>query len=302
MEKILEKLGFQALFDFENAFHAVEFAIEKGFKCVELNQTAPAFFPEKYSQVERQRLKNYLFPILIHAPEGLTLFNLHKKAMDGTLERIYEVIEFATDIGAKAITLHLGSTFTISVGNKMVWAHYVMAQQYTDALRRALLKIIEYTYRRSRVLKDEGCALPLICIENTAGFRYEISHPILADLLSHTNLCLTWDIGHTHILKLKGSDRSLNLHKHNANTHPPPFYTTGNNEEEFLLKFINKIKVVHLHDNRGEWDEHNIPGTGTVDFKHYFKLLDPIAPYYVIEVRPFQRALKSLEAIKKLAE
>lgn len=283
MAEVLEKIGFQALFDFKDALHAVEFAIENGFKCIELNQTDPAFFPEKYSQVERQRLKNYLFPLLIHAPEGLSLFNLHKKAMDGTLERIYEVIDFAYEINAKSVTLHLGYTFTISVGGKMVWAHHIMAPQYAEALKQALLKIIEYA---------DSVGAPPICIENTAGFRYELSHPILAEMLSRTNLCLTWDIGHTHGLKTKKQS--------STETHHPSFYTTGKQEEEILLKFIHKVKAVHLHDNRGEWDEHNIPGTGTVDFKHYFKILDQVEPYYIIEVRPKERAIESLAAIKKI--
>jgi sugar phosphate isomerase/epimerase len=265
--KVLKKLGFQALFDFEDAFHAVEFAIERGFKCVELNQTNPDFFPENYSQVQRKRLKDYLFPILIHAPEGLSLFNLNKKALDGAIERVCEIIDFAHEIGAKGITMHLGSTFTISTGGKMEWIHHILAQRYADSLDQSLKRIIEYADHRVD-----------ICIENTSGFRYEISYSILADLLSKTELCMTWDIGHTH--ELKGSEKAR--------------------EEGFFIGFLNKVKEVHVHDNHGEWDEHNVPGTGTLDFKHYFEILTSADPYYIIEVRPADRAIKSLEALKAI--
>lgn len=267
MQKILEKIGFQAMFDFENALRAVEFGIKKGFSCVELNLSDPIFFPEKYSPTLRGRLKNYLFPILIHAPEGLSLFNLHQKSLNGTIERIYEIIDFAYEIGAKLLTLHMGGTFTFAIGGEKVWAHHILPHQYADTVKQALIKILEYA-------KDK---VP-ICVENAGGFRYRIVHQLLNELLSSNELWLTWDIGHTN--ELNGEDRD----KENA----------------LFTKFINRVKEVHLHDNNGEWDEHNIPGMGNINFNYYFKLLYSVAPYYIIEVRPKERAVESLRVVKEM--
>jgi len=259
------KIGYQALFDFKDAFEAIEFGIEHSFDCVELNQINPSFLPEKYSAVQRERLKNYLFPILIHAPESLSLFNTHRKVLDATLERIYEIIDFGREIDAKGITLHLGSTFTISVGGELIPIHNIL-QEYRDALQHSLIKLAEYSDKKIK-----------LCIENTAGFRYDFSKEVLKNTLETHNLWLTWDIGHTHKIGK----------------------TLAQEDEKFFLNFIEKINEVHLHDNHGEWDEHNVIGTGTIDFKYYFELLKSIDPYFIIEVRPKERALESFEALKK---
>ncbi|MDI6840520.1 MAG: sugar phosphate isomerase/epimerase [bacterium] len=266
-DPVEKRIGYQALFDFEDAFEAIEFGIKYGFTCVELNQTNPSFFPENYSAIQRKRIRDYEFPILLHAPEGLSLFNLHKKALNGTLKRLCEIINFGTDINAKTVTLHLGSTFLISVDGKMIYIHEIIPQQYETTLKYALIELAEYSKDRVPV-----------CIENTAGFRYEISHKVLEELLDTQNLWLTWDIAHTNRIEDKGKVL----------------------EEKFFLKYLNKVKEVHLHDNHGGWDEHGIPGTGTVDFNHYFEILKEVNPYFIIEVRPKERAIKSLEAIKKL--
>lgn len=265
MKIILKKLGYQATFDFEDAFEAIEFGIEKGFQCVELNLICSKFLPEKYSPTQRQQLRNYEFPILIHAPEGLALFCTHRKVLDSIIERFYEIIDFGKDLNAKAITTHLGIDFTLSFDNKMTYLHDIVPQEYQENLRYALTKLAEYSKNKVPV-----------CLENTSSFRYEIFKEILIEMLTNQNLWLTWDIGHTNRIKNKAQ------------------------EEKFYLKLQNKIKNVHLHDNHGGWDEHNIPGTGTVDFKHSFELLKGTDTYYIIEVRPKYRAVISLENIKKI--
>lgn len=259
---MLNKLGYQALFDFEDAFEAVEFGIEQGFKCVEINQTSPAFFPEKYSAKQRQILKNYLFPILIHAPESLSLFNLHKNVLAEILGRYYEIVDFAKEIEAKGVTLHLGATFTISIDGKAIWIHDILTQEYKDVLRDALEKLKKYAKGKVK-----------LCIENTSGFRYPFSQQVVKELLTDKQFWLTWDIGHTNRLK----DKSI--------------------DESFFTEFINQVNTVHIHDNHGEEDEHIVPGLGKIDFEHYFKILKPIKPYLILEVRPREKAIEALKYI-----
>jgi len=42
---------------------------------------------------------------------------------------------------------------------------------------------------------------------------------------------------------------------------------------EWLDKFKNRLLSIHIHDNDGEKDLHQIPFTGTVDWKRLSKLL-----------------------------
>lgn len=259
---MLNKLGCQVLFDFTDILEALEFCREKGFHCIEINQTNPAFFPEKYSTIQREKIKNSNFPILIHAPESLSLFNLHRKVLNEILGRIYEIIDFANEIGAKGITLHLGATFTISIDGKAVPIENILTKEYKNVLEYSLKKLIEYTKGKTR-----------LCIENTSAFRYDISQEVLKKLLTEGNLWLTWDIGHTNRAGCKNID------------------------EKFFNKFIDKVNTTHIHDNHGMEDEHIVPGKGTIDFKYYFKILKPVKPYLILEVRPINKALEALEYI-----
>jgi sugar phosphate isomerase/epimerase len=47
-----------------------------------------------------------------------------------------------------------------------------------------------------------------------------------------------------------------------------------------------------MHDNNGEWDQHNIIGEGNIDFKPYFELLADSDNYYIFEVRPKESAME----------
>jgi sugar phosphate isomerase/epimerase len=91
-------------------------------------------------------------------------------------------------------------------------------------------------------------------------------------------LSLTWDIGHTNILK----------------------GTNKKEEEDFFIRFLDRIKNCHIHDNNGEWDEHNIIGKGNIDFKKYFSILNNTNSYFILEVRPKERAIKSYKRLKFL--
>lgn len=45
---------------------------------------------------------------------------------------------------------------------------------------------------------------------------------------------------------------------------------------EFIRYFGNRIKVLHLHDNGGFYDQHLIPKTGNINWPEVFKALDDI--------------------------
>ena len=136
---ILNTIGYQALFDVRDAFEAIEFGIEKGFSCVELNLTSPALCPENYSHEDRKKLRNYEFPILLHAPQGLSLFSLHQPVIDGTLNRLFEIIDFGEELNVKLITIHIGSTFHVSLDGKTPYIHEIFPDKYAECLKRSLV-------------------------------------------------------------------------------------------------------------------------------------------------------------------
>jgi sugar phosphate isomerase/epimerase len=61
------------------------------------------------------------------------------------------------------------------------------------------------------------------------------------------------------------------------------------------------LAEVHLHDNRGEMDDHLPVGEGTADFAEFFHLLSKLEliPIYTIEPHEEPHLWRSLEAVKK---
>ncbi len=264
---IKERIGFQALFDFKDAREALDYAVRQGFSAIEFNMSSPAFFPENVGEGSRRALSASPIPVLLHAPDGLSLFSLHRKPLDAVICRLSEVVDFAGEIGARCVTIHLGSTFHISEGGRMKFMHELFPGEYEAELRYSLKRLSEYAKEKT-----------LLCVENTSGFRYPLSHRVLRELLADEQLYLTWDIGHTN--RLKGEERKR--------------------EESFMLEYARLIKNCHIHDNHGDWDEHNVIGEGNIDFRYYLSLLEKLDTYFIIEVRPRDRAVESYERLKEM--
>jgi sugar phosphate isomerase/epimerase len=264
---IKERIGFQVLFDFEDQKEAVNYAIRQGFSAIEFNMSSPAFFPENVSEGSRRALATSPIPVLLHAPDGLSLFNLHRKPLEGIIGRLCEVIDLSDEIRARCVTIHLGSTFHVSEGGQLKLMHELFPEEYESALRYSLTKLSEYAKTKT-----------LLCVENTSGFRYSLSHTVMRDFLSDEQIYLTWDIGHTNMLE--GREREK--------------------EERFMLEYSHLIKNCHVHDNNSGWDEHNIVGEGNIDFTHYLTILEKLDAYLIIEVRPKERAVESYRRLKRM--
>jgi len=89
-------------------------------------------------------------------------------------------------------------------------------------------------------------------------------------LLPQGGLYLTWDIGHSYEKK---------------------------EHIDFFLNNLKYIKNSHIHDHNGKSD-HQVIGTGNIDFKYYFEILKDTDASFIIEVRPKEMALLSLENLK----
>lgn len=264
-ERIRKRLGYQALFDTEDVEEALKYASENGFGAVELNMNDINFLPENCMDEDRRRLqkiaKKLDLSMLLHAPEGLNMMNVHEGVRFAVVERLKEIVDLARDLGASCVTVHLGMSSVISVGGKLVPLHRVYPELYKEAIRSSLHELGEYAKEKTS-----------ICLENTEITNERIVREVLVELLRDGNLFLTWDIGHSHQYKTKVRQW----------------------EEEFFLDHRKRIKNVHIHDNNGKWDEHNIIGSGTLDLEHYLGILVDLNPFMIFEVRPRERAVECL--------
>ena len=74
--------------------------------------------------------------------------------------------------------------------------------------------------------------------------------------------------------------------------------------EEWFNEIGSKVSEVHLHDNRGKWDEHLIIGDGNIDFPLFFSLLKKYShdPVYTVELHGEEVLWKGLEAARRFIE
>lgn len=254
------KIGYQALFEERNIIEVIDFAKSNNFSLVEINLNSPYFFPENYGKEKRNLFKERSkdLRIILHAPEGLGIVNLQKSVREACVKRLAEIIDFGYDIGAKSLTFHIGMSVPIAVSGKKV--------RFIEIYEEIHRELIDETLRWLTNYADSKIAL---CVENTGDFKQNLAKQILTKFLANNSLYLTWDIGHTNILNRE--DKRV--------------------EEDFFTKYVDKIRVCHMHDNHGKTDEHNIIGDGNVDFIHYVNLLKDYDVDFIFEVRPRDNAI-----------
>lgn len=139
-------------------------------------------------------------------------------------------------------------------------------------------EVITFKIDLLKRLIDKAANLEIaICLENLSETASHLSTPF-KDL---PLLYLTLDLGHAQLL------------------------TEVNTSYEFIEQYPDRIKHVHLHDNRGGHssldDLHLLPGEGIVDFEKIFKKLKEMDYQRTItlELKPSE-IQKCLELVKEL--
>jgi len=69
---------------------------------------------------------------------------------------------------------------------------------------------------------------------------------------------------------------------------------------EAFLEYADRFVNVHIHDNRGQYDEHLPIGSGTLDFKRVLRALKNYKGQFVIEARSMPDAELSKERLTEL--
>lgn len=107
-----------------------------------------------------------------------------------------------------------------------------------------------------------------LALENTVDAIWILDRVLeeVGDDPEKTNLGICIDTGHAHM-------------SHDAGREPISNY---------LERYAGQLVHVHVHDNRGETDEHLVPGTGTIDWPRVLRTLHAIAfdGTAVLEIHP----------------
>jgi len=268
INKIKQKMGYQATFNVPDIFAAIDFADQNGFKAVEINLSIPVFYPGRYKKKERERIARYSkdkgVTLLMHAPEEASIFSFQDEVRKNSIKILKKVIDFGYDIGAKTITFHLGFDVLVSSNGKILGIRELFPHQYKKNLAESLSILLSYSKGKID-----------LSLENVGSFGEPETKEIIKNFLENENLFLTWDLGHNNLK-----------------------YKPHQKQDEFFMKYSNKIKCCHLHDNHGNRDEHLPIGEGEIDFNYYLPILVNLDAYLIFEVRPKELALICLKNLK----
>lgn len=263
---MLNPIGYAACLGEKSIYDTIDFAISSGFNAVEINMNVPMFFPENYSKEDRLNIKNYTshkgIVLTLHAPEDISLLQLQEDITQAVISRFKTIIQFGIDIGAKNLTLHVGPSVCFTLIDRKSYMEESYENEYKKILKSNLKEIIDFAEDKIK-----------ICVENSGRFPKKVVQETVQELLDSDNLYLTWDIGHSLENKYE--------------------------EIQFFIKNIDKIRTCHIHDNNGKSD-HQVPGTGLIDFNWHFNLMKDKPIVYIVEVRPREKAAESLKALSKV--
>ncbi|MFB0567586.1 MAG: sugar phosphate isomerase/epimerase family protein [Candidatus Bathyarchaeia archaeon] len=264
-----KRFGYHVVYDVD-IYDAINFASRHGFGYIVPDLMIPRFFPERFSQPERRRIREVAasksVSISFHGPSDyLNLGTLYPEVRKAVLDRMKLCLDLARDVGAERFTIHIDPPFDfVFAGRKGTYLkdHWTI---YKDALKQSLLELAEHSQRDI-----------LVCVENDRLSRMAME--VLEELLPTGKLFLTWDIPKSHTITGK------------------PIVKV----ENFLMRHLEKVKECHLHGQKPGKYSHDILGVGKIDFSHYLKILLSQDVYFTFEIRPRENALKSLKILKDM--
>lgn len=269
-KNIFTRLSYHAVYD-SSILDAVSFASKNGFSGIQIAADALHLgFEDKTSEGLKNikdKAQELGIRIAIHAPDTASLVFPYSKVNKGIMSYYADLIDFAYTIGAEIITIHPGAPSTFPTdSNPMEVLPTQDTGLYKDILSLNIRTLLELSQNKVQ-----------ICIENVALEPLVID--VLQSYLRKTKLGLCWDFAKTY------DKKSNEINKKTM---------------DFMNNNLQAIKQVHLHSIVGG-KTHRIIQSGLIDFKYYLGLLDDVDVLdYCIEVRPREKAVESMNNLKKL--
>lgn len=256
------KLGIPTLIDYLNIEQHANICKQCGYDFVELNFTFPWLQKGKIDvEILNQTKEKYGIFYTVHLHDQLDPINFCEEIRNAGVSNILQSIETATLIGVTNLTMHLNVGMYSSRKSGKVYLCDIHRDEYLQHVR-------DFVATVGPKLVEHNITL---CIENTAGF-VDAQKQAIELILQHPNFALTFDIGHS--------------------------YKSGGGDEEFILKHVNKLRHLHIHDVTPSTN-HITLGEGVIDLPKYFTLAKDNNCTAVIEVKEGSALVTSMQYIRK---
>lgn len=264
----------------------VEKLANYGYSSIEVWADVPQKWSGNCSEREqrelRETLESFGFESSVHAP--IWDINLASHIAGFRRVSIAQVkwsMDLARNLGSRLVTLHPG---------------HMPPYPFISSLRESgkknfldsLQTLLDYSAETGVPIGLENLPLGL-------SFCYTLDE-LIDYVNSFENLRVTLDVPHAYVI---GKFLQL-IDKKKAATPPEDEIA------EAIRKLGNRIINIHLHDNDGSWDQHKVPGEGTIDFKPIVEAMKEINYNHLITLEiwgskdPDKTAMRAINVVKEL--
>jgi sugar phosphate isomerase/epimerase len=212
----------------------MDFAFSRGLQYVEIRSERPYALPQDMERGELESIQQKLVslslkPIIHSAVYDINVASLNPLIRKASIRQTLASIRFATKIGAKIVIIHPGR----------------LPKDYPpEYLKNSRINLLTSLNVMARMAGRMGV---MLAIENSPRGR---AHRLVTSPQEHL-----------HILRRVGSPHLGALldigHAH----------TWGVDLREYIKSLTDYILLFHLHDNRGQADDHLPLGRGTIDLR-----------------------------------
>jgi len=212
----------------------MDFAASRGLQYVEIRSERPYALPQDMERGELESIQEKLVslalrPIIHSAVYDINVASLNPLIRKASIRQTLESIRFAAKIGAKIVIIHPGR----------------LPKDYPPVyLKNSRINLLTSLNVMARMAGRMGV---MLAIENSPRGR---AHRLVTSPQEHL-----------HILRRVGSPHLGALldigHAH----------TWGVDLREYIKSLADYILLFHLHDNRGQADDHLPLGRGTIDLR-----------------------------------
>ena len=257
------KFGMPALVECDNIDDCAALAARYGLDFVEINMSFPQYIPENSDPAHYNDLaKKHGIFYTIHADEQLNPFDFNPSVSECYFKVMAECIDFAKEIGAPVINMHLLKGVYVTLPEKVVLLTDVYKNEYIERVK-AFVAMCEERIGDS----------PLrIAIENVDSNPFTESQIEALELFMNSPVFkLTFDVGHDDCMNSK--DRHV------------------------FEKYPDKLYHMHLHDSDGK-HPHLPLGAGKVDIKSMISMLRK-GETCLVEVKTIRGLDESVKYLKE---
>lgn len=256
------KFGMPTLMELAELEETTELCNQLGLSFLELNTNFPLHQPHLLDAEMLNNLANkYNISYTIHLNDEMAVAEFNPHISNGYRCAVLDTIEFAKQIDAKKLNMHLSEGGKYTMPDQIVYFYGAYRQEYLEQMK----------VFRDVCEKAIGDGDIRICIENTNGFHdYQLD--ALEMLLESPAFSLTLDIGHN--------------------------YCAGNVDETWILRRKDRLCHMHMHDAKNGKNDHLALGDGELNIPKFLSLAQEQDCTVVLETKTIEGLKKSVQWIK----